>query len=184
MSEELIIRHGAPTLAGLKTGSVFQCPYQDAGMLLRELRQLNVQLSPKGLRILPLRFSQNRALLYLYRPGRLKRDLKQTDAACILRERGYCPENCSLCVAKLGKKLRQGGEFPHEIGLFLGYPPEDVRGFMDNGECKCTGCWKVYGDEAEARKTFALYKKCTRIYHDRWQKGRHLDRLTVQKNEE
>lgn len=48
MSEELIIRHGAPTLAGLKTGSVFQCPYQDAGMLLRELRQLMYSFPLKG----------------------------------------------------------------------------------------------------------------------------------------
>ena len=79
------------------------------------------------------------------------------------------------------KKLRKDGEFPHEIGLFLGYPPEDVQGFMELGPdcCKCTGCWKVYGDEAAAQRKFAQYKKCTRVYCDRWDKGADIERLAV-----
>lgn len=37
----------------------------------------------------------------------------------------------------------------NEVGLFLGYPPEDVRCFMNDSRrgVKCTGCWKAYGDE-------------------------------------
>ena len=45
--------------------------------------------------------------------------------------------------------------------------------------CKCVGCWKVYGDEEKAKKTFDLYKKCTRVYCDQWAKGRSIERLTV-----
>ena len=43
--------------------------------------------------------------------------------------------------------------FPHEIGLFLGYPFEDVMGFIENkGEnYLCSGCWKVYSCEQDAR---------------------------------
>ena len=29
MSEEILIRQGAPTLAGIKTGSLFPCPCED-----------------------------------------------------------------------------------------------------------------------------------------------------------
>ena len=29
MCEELMIRHGSPTLAGLKTGSLFTCPFAE-----------------------------------------------------------------------------------------------------------------------------------------------------------
>ena len=56
-----------------------------------------------------------------------------------------------------------------------------IRGFMENGacHCKCAGCWKVYGDEAAARKKFDQYKKCTRVYCDRWACGATMDRLTV-----
>ena len=45
--------------------------------------------------------------------------------------------------------------------------------------CKCVGCWKVYGDEEAAKKKFAQYKKCTQVYSDRWAKGTDIERLTV-----
>ena len=79
------------------------------------------------------------------------------------------------------RRLRQSGEFPHEIGLFLGYPPEDVQGFITQGPdcCKCSGCWKVYGNEDQARKKFAQYKKCTQIYCRLWAAGSSVERLTV-----
>ena len=41
-------------------------------------------------------------------------------------------------------------DFPHEIGIFLGYPLKDVVGFMGYGKykfCK-TRYWRVYGDES------------------------------------
>ncbi|MBQ7128480.1 MAG: DUF3793 family protein, partial [Clostridia bacterium] len=72
-------------------------------------------------------------------------------------------------------------QFPHEVGLFLGYPPEDVKGFIENNaKCsKCVGCWKVYGDEEKAKKCFENYKKCTRIYKELYLKGKTIERLTV-----
>ena len=68
-----------------------------------------------------------------------------------------------------------------EIGLFLGYPVEDVLGFIENAgqNCKCCGCWKVYCNECEAVRTFARYKKCRDIYKRLWQEGRSVLQLTV-----
>lgn len=181
MSEEHIIRHCAPTLAGLKTGSMFTCPYTDKNELLDSLRQLNRKLSPKGLRVIPLRFSERKALIYLYRPNRLRSDLSDSTAARLLEANGYRWESCENCVVRLAQRLRDQQDFPHEIGLFLGYPPEDVCGFIENDACgfKCVGCWKVYGDEAAAKKKFAQYKKCTRVYCEQWAKGKAIERLTV-----
>ena len=75
----------------------------------------------------------------------------------------------------------ESGELPHEVRLFLSYPPEDVKGFIENhaANAKCTGVWKVYGDERQARQTFARYKKCTQTYCERWRSGVELDRLAV-----
>lgn len=79
------------------------------------------------------------------------------------------------------QRLREQGEFPHEIGLFLSYPPEDVRGFIESPVCgfKCVGCWKVYGDAREARKTFGRYRRCTEICCARFAQGTTLERLAV-----
>ena len=143
MPEEILIKQGAPTLAGIKTGSLFPCPCEDKGALLDDIRRLNRLLVPKGLCLLPIRFLDAQALLYLYRPAELRRDLKDALAAEILRQAGYAEDDCSRCVARLIRRFRESGEFPHEVGLFLSYPPEDVKGFIDHRACgfKCAGLW-------------------------------------------
>lgn len=181
MSEEEIIRNCAPTLAGIKTGNMFTCSYESREALLDTVRRLNRQLGRKGLRILPLRISEQKALIYLYRPNRLRCDLSLSCAEEILQLHGYDTRSCERCVSHLARRVRQQADFPHEIGLFLGYPAEDVKGFIENRacNCKCAGCWKVYGDEEAAKKKFSQYKKCTRVYCDRWASGRGIEKLTV-----
>ncbi|MFR1832077.1 MAG: DUF3793 family protein [Lachnospiraceae bacterium] len=181
MSDELIVRHCSPTLAGMKTGNLFSCPYIDKQELLQSIRFLNKRLVPKGVRVIPLKLSDNRVLLYVYRPNKLKLDLAAEDASKILKEYGYSLESPAQCVAYLSQRLYASKEFPHEIGLFLGYPPEDVRGFIDNHaeEYKCVGCWKVYGDESRAKKNFDRYKRCTNIYCSQWASGTNIEKLTV-----
>ena len=92
MSEEILIRQGAPTLAGIKTGSLFPCPCEDHEALMTDIRRLNRRLSPKGLCLLPLRFLPGRALLYLYRPAGLRRDLRDAQASELLRQAVYGDE--------------------------------------------------------------------------------------------
>lgn len=182
MSEELVIRNCAPTLAGLKTGSMFSCDFATREELNASVRALNRSLTPRGLRVLPLRYTGGRALIYVYRPVRLAKDLKNDAAAALLRSFGYPCASAEQCIATLMARLRSGGEFPHEIGLFLGYPTEDVAGFIAHHarDSKCAGCWKVYGDEAKAKKEFDRYKKCTAAYYAQWRSGASLERLATQ----
>lgn len=181
MSEEIIVRNCSPTLAGIKTGSLFACPSEEPSVLRDSLRQLNRCLVPRGARILPLRVSRERVLLYVYRPARLRRDLQAAQAVRILRELHYPVGDSERCVCELIRRMNRNGDFPHEIGLFLGYPPEDVEGFMRHGarDAKCVGTWKVYGDETAARRQFARFHKCTRLYIDAWRRHASLDRLIV-----
>ena len=179
MSEENVVRLCAPTLAGIKTGSLFPCPYENRETLLMEIRQYNQVLVPTGLCLLPLRFTDKSALLYLYRPRDLERDLQDQLAAEILRHAGYVCGSSEQCLMKLIERLRAYDEFPHEIGLFLSYPPEDVKGFLEHRPCKCVGCWKVYENEEAAKKTFAKYKACTRVYCRQLASGIDIERLTV-----
>lgn len=181
MSVDDVIRHGAPTLAGLKTGNLFPCRFSTRKELAEQLREINRVLVPRGLRLLPLRLEERRVLLYLYRPDRLSRDLSRQEVSRLLDKAGYRGKDQRACLRELARRLRLGGDFPHEIGLFLGYPPEDVQGFIDHRgkNCKCVGCWKVYGDEAAARRRFAAYKSCTGSYCSRRADGASLEALTV-----
>lgn len=184
MSEDLVVRYCAPTLAGIKTGNLFNCDYKSIDEVKEAIGKLEKKLRGKGVRVVPLRYSKNRVLIYIYRPSRLARDLKHKRALKILEKFGYSWNERSGFdehIGRLIKRINKGEDFPHEIGLFLGYPPEDVEGFMKykGSSCKCTGCWKVYGDEKKALSLFAKYKRCTRIYGEKWLQGESIQRLTV-----
>ena len=97
MSEEILVRQGAPTLAGIKTGSLFPCPCEDKEALFADIRRLNRLLVPKGLCLLPIRFLKGQVLLYLYRPSELRRDLENEQAAEILHHAGYNSGHCGRC---------------------------------------------------------------------------------------
>lgn len=181
MSEEMVVRQAAPTLAGIKTGSLFPCPCAEKDVLLGEIRAFNRHYLSRGLCLLPLRFTEGKALLYLYRPAALQRDLRAQTAEALLADAGYPCGSCGGCVARLVRRMREGAEFPHEVGLFLSYPPEDVLGFILNKACnhKCVGCWKVYSDEQAAKCIFRRYKKCSKIYSQQWEQGKSIEQLTV-----
>lgn len=181
MSEQFVIMHSAPTLAGMKTGSLFTCPYENKEAMAETLRRWNMILKPKGLCVLPLRFSSQRALIYLYRKSALEHDLQQKEVKHLLQRYGYCLSSIYHCIVHLAKRIQNSVEFPHEIGCFLGYPLEDVCGFIENKPCKCIGCWKVYGDVVSAQKQFDRYDKCTKAYQTQLSKGCSMDRLLIAK---
>lgn len=181
MSEGLFIRHCSPTLAGIKAGNMFACSYDTPQELTEYIQNSNKLLGPKGIRVVVLRSGKGRALIYVYRPKAIEKILQNYKARRLLIKRGYTRLTVDDCISQLACRIQQGGEFPHEVGLFLDYPPEDVEGFIENKACnqKCVGCWKVYGDEQAARKKFAMYKKCTSVYCTHWMRGKSVERLTV-----
>lgn len=184
MSDEMIVEFCSPTLAGIKTGNLFSCEYLDYHNLEKDLRRVNSILLHKGIKAIPIRYLNHRALIYIFRPSFLKKDLCDKDTSLLLKRLGYNVDSMSECVKCLSEKLmslKSSKDFPHEIGLFLGYPYEDVKGFIDNkGECsKCIGCWKVYGDVSRAEDTFDRYKRCTSDYVSRFKEGMTLEELAV-----
>ena len=183
MSEDLIIKHCSPTLAGLKTANLFTCVYSQKQDVERYTQEFNRRFSHKGVKMQPLGYGKKRALIYVFRPTQLERDLSDPQARSILASMGYKSFDCEACLNRLKSRVKKCPEFPHEIGLFLGYPPEDVRGFiLHKGNCcKCCGCWKVYGNEEKARCAFAKYKKCSDIYYSKWLQGTPINKLVVKK---
>ena len=181
MSEEIIIKYCAPTLAGLKTGSMFVCDYMDKCDLLAEIRGFNNMLLSKGIRLTPMRIQNGKALIYVYRMSSLESDLNDKRVFKVLKDKGYPCDRYLECVSCLKKHINTQEDFPHEVGLFLGYPPEDVIGFIDNRarNYKYCGMWKVYGNILKAKRTFAIFKKCTGNFESRYRNGTPIRELTV-----
>ena len=110
--------------------------------------------------------------------------MKDREAGEILRRQGYGDQQPGRCLNRLIHRIQDSGDVPHEIGLFLGYPPEDVEGFMERRKpCSCAGPWRVYGDAEKAQALFQRYRRCTRIYCEQWSKGKSIDQLTVPSRE-
>ena len=55
MQEELLVIQCSPTMAGLKTGSLFTCPLEDRRTLTDTIRQMNRRFGSRGIRILPMK---------------------------------------------------------------------------------------------------------------------------------
>ncbi len=182
MSEQLLVAHCSPTLAGIKTGSLFACEYPCRKKLFCVVRRWNRMLNPKGVYVRAFCSQPGRALMYVYRKKKLEQELHMPEARAFLETYGYDRESgLPEIFALLSRRLRESREFPHEIGLFLGYPLADVKGFIENRgrNCKCAGCWKVYGDEQTAQKLFMKYRKCTDVYCRKLKEGTPILRLTV-----
>ena len=181
MSEDQIVRNCAPTLAGIKTGSLFNVSISSDSDFRHDIVLFNRAMKDKGVRIIPLKVSEKYALIYLYRPDMLEHDLKDPLAASILERYGYKFKNADRCVVDLARRLNSSSEFPREIGLFLGYPPLDVDGFIkhpNEGYCE-VGYWKVYSDVENARRAFRRFKRCTEEYGQMLKQGRTLEQLVV-----
>lgn len=181
LSEEVLVRQCAPTLAGLKVGNIFSCIGETGPELIREIGALNRRLVPRGIRLIPIRKASRSTLIYVYRPAMLPAYVFKPEAQALLRRCGYIGSSADAYVVQLICRLASSESFPHEIGLFLGYPAEDVKGFIEHHaeDCKCCGCWKVYGDADEAQKTFCKYRKCVQVYCECLRKGVPLEKLAV-----
>ncbi len=183
ITEKDLIEHCSPTLSGLKTASLFSVKYDTVFDLHKSIKRWNDKFASNGVKVVLLKKRTNTALVYLYRAELLKKDFENKIAKKIMQKYGYNTADILDAINKLQNKLLDYDEFPHEIGLFLGYPPKDVDGFICNKgqNCNLCGYWKVYGDTDEALQKFAKYDKCKAIYKKLWQAGRDIMQLTVKK---
>jgi len=179
MLERAIIDHASPTLARLKLGNLFNYPVNEN--FDTEFADLQALLRGKGVALSVLRQTRDKALVYVYRADGLARALRNDGVRRLLQSCGYARFDVSGALEALKSRLNDADAFPHEIGVFLGYPLEDVLGFIENGgrNCLACGCWKVYANECEALAAFKRYEKCKSVYQRLFASGCPLSRLTV-----
>lgn len=181
MLERYLIEHCSPTLASIKTANLFNMPYKFWEELEEQLTSLTQQFAAKGISFSVVRRREDTALIYVYRRQKLKEDLARPGTAEFLKEYGYVDIDTDQAIRRLRMRLEEDENFPHEIGLFLGYPLGDVKGFIENAgkNSKCAGCWKVYCNECETMKLFEKFRKCREIYLRLWQQGKPVWKLAV-----
>ncbi|MBQ7128527.1 MAG: DUF3793 family protein, partial [Clostridia bacterium] len=116
MCERVIIEQCSPTLAGIKTANLFSCKCDDKNKLLNDIRNYNRNLSSKGVLMIPIKIDSSKALIYLYRPSKLEKDLTDKTALNLLKEHGYSDCNPNKCICRLINRFKNYEQFPHEVG--------------------------------------------------------------------
>jgi hypothetical protein len=180
-SGRYLVEYCSPTLASLKMASLFRYRCEKSADLDQLIAEWEEALGGKGIRVLVLHRCDTFALIYVFRESRLKNLLKDVEVRAFLRSCGYRSFEPEQVIAKLKKHLWKKGDFPHEIGIFLGYPLGDVIGFIKNEgrNYKMIGNWKVYCNEEESMRAFERYRKCRDVYTRLWRQGRSVAQLTV-----
>lgn len=163
MLEKIIAYHCGPALAGIKPGNLVTCRKDKFSNIKNEIKRLNDTLNCKDIFFSSVCECEKRVLLLVYRKKKLEEYLSEPKIKELLDEYGY--GNCGIIeeyIGRLRKRFEQNGEFPHEIGAFLGYPINDIYGFINhkNDGCLFVGEWRVYDDAENARRVFDRYKCC------------------------
>ena len=148
----------APLITGLKVSNLLT-------ISPKAFPQVEKIIGGSVLSMAPLLETEEKMAILLYRKDRLEKYLEMPQVQKLLQEAGYYT-SCQLedilpvFCERYETYAERGKLFPHELGLLLGYPPEDVEGFIrhQGRNSLCTGYWKVYADKEGKQRLFEKYE--------------------------
>lgn len=119
-------------------------------------------LDEAGLKVKVLADRGSSILLLLYSHDALSTLLARKSVRIILGKAGYQDADDFEGVLSELERRVAGEGFPHEIGVFLGYPLKDVVGFMGWVPLSftCQGPWKIFGKPEQSLKLAEDHRIC------------------------
>lgn len=158
--EKMLAIHCAPVLKKKKVANMFHIERNKFMNINDLVISYNQKLNKKGLFIRLFQSQCPRITIYVYCYDWLKSLLTQYEIRRFLIHYEYPIKNIDETLQYLDQRLTFYHEYPHEIGIFLGYPLCDVKGFINHSPCLCYGYWKVYDNEENTKHLFHLYDLC------------------------
>lgn len=177
--EENLIEYCAPTLAGLKAGSLFNGLRSQFPDIEELVNKWDAQLSVKGIHLRIVADKGRFVLIYCWQQKLLEALLTDQRVSRILSGYGYTG-TWEASLERMAQRL-QSRSFPHEIGVFLDYPPEDVVDYIrhEGRECLIVGLWKVYHNPEQAEKRMTSFRLCAEELSRHFHQGKTMNQLAV-----
>ncbi len=148
--EEWVFVQAAGVLFEQKAGELLTLSAGQFGlMLMQQLSCLKGVAAQWDVQLQILQQNDVSIKVILYLPALVETRLREMPPEILCNTLGYrCMIDPDAFVSEVGRRWRERGEIPHEIGLALGYPVKDVLGYMGLQSLTCTGCcgWRIYGD--------------------------------------
>lgn len=157
-AETQLALHCAPLIAGIKASNLLIVYKEIADDIIDILRNTDISYCI-------LSNNEGKCTILLYQKELLKACLMNDEAQNLLKKYGYDTSDfygmLEIFLKHYKVYAKTGEGYPHEIGIFLGYPAEDVEGFIENDgkNFLCTGYWKVYEDMPAKIKLFEKYER-------------------------
>lgn len=151
-----IVLQCAPTLAGLKTSNLLIVPVEDEDKVRYVLRS-------SGLLGYRLVYDKKRVVFLVFNRTKLNSYLFKKEVRDFLGQAGYQTDAFGYVLRTFQKRydayIHDRQDFPHEMGVLLGYPVCDVKGFIEHGgqDFLLSGYWKVYDHAAETKELFRRF---------------------------
>lgn len=152
----------APMISGIKISNLLIVERSMAAQVRRVLNR-------SGILWFLLLENEEKVTYLLYCKEELEDYLKEKNVCQSMKRFGYENFDLSVVLSQFQKRyesyMSQRGGFPHEMGLLLGYPVEDVEGFIENQgrNYLYSGYWKVYGHVEEKVALFERYEEARKL---------------------
>lgn len=176
--ESILANHCSPVLMGTKLSNLISLSKANESFDEALLKKYKGIFKSYGIAIEKLCECEASMLLLIYNEERLVRYIQKPRIAKFLKDYGYEAIELDQCLLTLKSKLRHF-EFPHEIGIFLGFPIDDVIGFIENEGQNYLYCryWKVYARPESTKRTFELYDGLRTFVKTKLMEGYTIERL-------
>lgn len=178
--EVKIANQCAPVLAGVKPSNMLVLEN-------KHIRDVVRVLEGTGLSWRCLYAGEEKNIWLLYRKEAMEETVLGKEQMLFLREWGYEEDTLERMLMKFSQRFRQYRKdknlpFPHEMGVFLGYPMADVKGFIkyEGKNYLYCGYWKVYENVEERKELFRTYEEIRKVFVEEARKGKNLWQITVE----
>lgn len=190
--DQTFIHCASPAMCGIKPANLFSIRKQvfenSKNSISQTLKKWKIEFESIGMNFICIERSDNLLLFFVYRKTLLEKSIFSSKwVNSYLRKKNYPVKNgLDAIIQELSKRLSVQKDFPHEVGIFLGYPICDVIAFEQKikSESKFNGYWKVYSKNSlELKKAKALsnlYKNCSEICLQMFKKGIELQTVVFE----
>ncbi|NLL30213.1 MAG: DUF3793 family protein [Clostridiales bacterium] len=177
--ERFLLFNSSLVIAGIKPSATVAIKKNKTNLYKNWIKYGSEFLNKSNLEFTILRESDRSLILLIFNRKILNKHIFQQENMSFLREIGYREnKNLDYYLSKLKMRYKQFN-CPHELGIFLGIPLNDVIDFIQGSNKKClgTGYWKVYNNYDKAIKIFKKYDEVRNKIIDDIMKGIPLDKI-------
>ncbi len=175
--DQIIINSCSPTFCNIKPANIFFVKKENFSQ--REFEVWKEAFRKEGLEAIASQISESSTAILILNICWVKDILSDLQVLTYLSKKGYKNISLQSFIGELFIRMKKQESFPHEVGVILGYPVEDVIEFERQAghNCKYCGCWKSYSDVEKAKKCHCRFSECRKLCRKWYEEGFSINQI-------